>query len=279
VQDLKTRICRHWAVRGDLDWIKSRLERRGCSLEALSVDDLESFDQLHAGVLEATKAFAKWADIREGEDVLDVGAGLGGTARYLARELGSHVTALELSPELHRCGTTLTEWLGLQERVVHAEGDALTFETERSFDVIVLQHMDVHVDEKVALYERCRRLLSPAISSRIVWHDWLAGPGGGVLYPVPWSSEGEEICFLSTMDEFRANLVAAGLSLHRFQPLPAETATWFNTARDRLRRVLEKQEVDDRAWLEALLGEVEGGLRNLAERRLVPFFAEARQVE
>ncbi len=35
----------------------------------------------------------------------------------------------------------------------------------------------------------------------------------------------------------------------------------------------------DRARLETLLEEVEGGLRNVAEQRLVPFFVEARQVE
>lgn len=279
MEDLKARIIKHWKLRGDLEWLKSGLSRRGLTPKALSIEDLSSFDQLHAGVLEASRELATWADLKEGEDVLDMGAGLGGTARFLARELGCHVTALELSPDLGSSAKTLTEWLGLSEKVVHVEGDALTWETEWSFDVCVLQHVDVQVEDKVGLYERCRQLLTPTISSRVIWHDWVSGPGGEVVFPVPWSGQGEEITFLSTMDEFRANLVSAGLALHRFQPLPVETALWFNTARDRLRRVLEKDEVVDRARLESLLEEVEGGLRNLAELRLVPIFAEARRVE
>lgn len=279
MEDLKTRIRKHWETRGDLGWIKAGLERRGRSIDALSIDDLAAYDQLHAGVLDASRELIKWVGLKEDEDVLDIGSGLGGTARFLASEHGCHVTALELSPRLVESGRTLTEWLGLTERVVHIEGDALTWETDRTFDVIVLQHVDVQVEEKTRLYGRCRELLQPTIASRVVWHDWLAGPGGQVEFPVPWSGEGEEITFLSTMDEFRADLVSAGLALHRFQPLPAETALWFNAARDRLRKVLEREDVEDRGRLEGLLEEIEGGLRNLAEARIIPFFAEARRVE
>ena len=279
MEDLESRIRKRWARRGDLSFIKAGLERRGRAIEDLSIEDLSPYDQLHAGVIDATRELAKWADIKAGEDVLDVGAGLGGTARYLAVEHGCHVTALELSPELDESGRTMTGWLGLSERVVHTLGDVLTWESDWTFDVVLLQHSDLHFEDKEKLYGQCRRVLAPAITSRVVWHDWLAGPGGELLFPVPWSSEGEAITFLATMDELRANLVAAGLALHRFRPLPAETALWFNQARDRLTAVLEKPDVDDRDRLESLLAEVEGGLRNLAEQRLVPFFAEARRVE
>lgn len=279
MEDLKARIRKHWETRGDLRRIKEGLERRGRSIDSLSIDDLAAYDHLHAGVLDASRELAKWADLKEGEDVLDIGSGLGGTARFLAQEHGCHVTALELSPTLGESGRALTEWLGLTERVVHIESDALTWETEWAFDVIVLQHADVQIEEKTRLYGRCRELLSPTIASRVIWHDWLAGPGGEVMFPVPWSGEGEEISFLSTMDEFRADLVSVGLALHRFQTLPAETALWFNAARDRLRKVLEKDDVDDRRQLEGFLEEIEGGLRNVAEARIVPFFAEARRVE
>jgi SAM-dependent methyltransferase len=283
MNDLNDRIRKHWAARGDLARIVADLERRGFPIARLGPEDLAGVDQLHAGLLEATRELAKWAALKPGERVIDVGAGLGGPARLLAREPGCAVTALELSPELHAAGQALTEQLGLAGagigQVSHVHADALVWEGEGAFDVVLLQHLDLHFSEKVALYGRCRSLLAPGLAARVVWHDWLAGPGGDLVLPVPWSDAGEDISFLSTMDVFRQDLVAAGLALHRFQPLPAETALWLTSGRERLVHVLERDDVDGRERLEQRLAEVEGLLRNLAEHRVVPFFAEARRVE
>ncbi len=248
-------------------------------MSSLRLADLASFDQLHAGLLDATCELALWADIQARDRVLDIGAGLGGPARFMAQEHGCAVTAIELSPDLDASGRALTKWLDLEEKIEHWCGDFLGWVGETRFDVIMLQHTDFHMEHKTAVYKQCRDALKPVITSRVIWHDWLIGPGGELVYPVPWSDEGEDITFLSTMDEFRANLVAAGLALHRFQPLPAETSVWFNASRDGIRKVLEKDKVEHRGRLEALLEEVEGVLRNLAEMRLIPFFAEARRVE
>jgi hypothetical protein len=155
----------------------------------------------------------------------------------------------------------------------------MTWDGEAGYDAVLLQHVDLHVREKVAFYERCRGFLAPGLAARVVWHDWFAGPGGELVFPVPWSDVGEDISFLVTLDAFREGLVAAGLALHRFQPLPTESALWLNAGRDGLLHVLAQESVEDRARIEERLAEVEGALRNLAEHRVVPFFAEARRVE
>lgn len=278
-EELNDKIRRHWAARGDLSRIEAHLARRGLSIAQLGPEDLAGVDQLHTGLLEATRELARWAGLKQGERLLDVGAGLGGPARLLAREPGCVVTALELSPELDATGRALTERQGLADRISHVCADVMTWEGPGGFDVVLLQHVDLHVRDKVALYERCRGFLAPGLAARVVWHDWFAGPGGELVPPVPWTAAGEGISFLATLDGFREGLVAAGLALHRFQPLPAETALWLNSGRDRLLHVLAQETVEDRERLEERLAEVEGALRNLAENRIVPFFAEARRVE
>ena len=62
--------------------------------------------------------------------VLGVGSGLGGPARFLAHTTGCHVAALELQPRLHEIATNLTERCGLTDSVVHLCGDALNFRSQ-----------------------------------------------------------------------------------------------------------------------------------------------------
>src|SRR5437867_493559 len=77
-----------------------------------TADDLFAFDQDHYGGLSAVDGLARRAGIGAASRVLDVCAGLGGPARFLASRRGSSVVALELhagraagAARLHRPGT------------------------------------------------------------------------------------------------------------------------------------------------------------------------------
>ena len=87
--------------------------------DPLAVEDLLPFDQYHyrgtAAVDEALAAL----EVGPGHHLLDVGAGLGGPARYMAQKAGCRVTALELQPDLNETGARLTARCGLGERLVH----------------------------------------------------------------------------------------------------------------------------------------------------------------
>ncbi|MGH7347761.1 MAG: SAM-dependent methyltransferase, partial [Candidatus Rokuibacteriota bacterium] len=63
---------------------------------SLTTDDLFAFDQDHYGGLAAVDALARRAGVGAASRVLDVCAGLGGPARFLASRRGSAVVALEL---------------------------------------------------------------------------------------------------------------------------------------------------------------------------------------
>ena len=53
------------------------LREAGKDLEALTRDDLASFDEQHGGGREATRELARLTGLREGMHVRDVGSGLG----------------------------------------------------------------------------------------------------------------------------------------------------------------------------------------------------------
>lgn len=57
------------------------------------------------------------AVIGPGVQVLDVGAGLGGPARWLASQFGCHVTCLDLTPEFCEAAVALTKMTGLTSQV------------------------------------------------------------------------------------------------------------------------------------------------------------------
>ena len=75
--------------------VRDALREAGLDPERLRVEDLTAMDQFHALGLAATLALAELAELRPGERVLDIGAGIGGPARVLAARFGARVTAVE----------------------------------------------------------------------------------------------------------------------------------------------------------------------------------------
>jgi len=276
---LAAALISQWAARADLDFIQKDLQRRGKDRSRLTVADLANYDQLHAGQLTATRDFAAWVGIPDSARVIDLGAGLGGAARLLAADHGCKVAAVELSGPLHDTGVVLTGWLGLTPLVDHRCADLLADAGGDTgpitFDLVWLQHVDMHVPDKGALYARVASHL--AKGGRGVWHDWLAGPGGAPHYPMPWSDEGD-LSYLSLPDTFREDTRQAGLDLGRLEVIAERTHGWFARTHGGLRRALEKLPTNAarrRARYTALATRIENVLRNLDEQRLIPFYGEA----
>ena len=68
--------------------------------QPLKVSDLTPFDQFHYHGTKAVEEAIAALGLKPGMRVLDIGAGLGGPARYIAEKTGAHVTALELQEDL-----------------------------------------------------------------------------------------------------------------------------------------------------------------------------------
>jgi len=130
--------------------------------DPLSPEQLFGLDQWHYHGIDAIEAAGRALSLSAASRVLDVGAGVGGPARFLAHAFGCHVTALELQPDLHAIGVDLTRRCGLQDRVTHLCGDALTQPLAAdSFDAIISFLAVLHIADRPALFGRWIEVLRP----------------------------------------------------------------------------------------------------------------------
>lgn len=105
---------------------------------------------------------ARLPGLEPGTGVLDIGAGYGGAARYLAREFGVHVTCLNLSGKENGRNRTLNEEQGLidQIEVVHGSFEDIPF-SDGLFDVVWSQDAILHSGAREQVIGEVARVLKP----------------------------------------------------------------------------------------------------------------------
>ena len=92
--------------------------------------------------------------------VLDLGAGYGGSARYLADRFGCKVTCLNLSETQNALNRTLTAEAGLTELVDVVYGDFETIpEPDGSFDIVWSQDAILHSGNRTRVLDEVSRVL------------------------------------------------------------------------------------------------------------------------
>lgn len=105
---------------------------------------------------------AKLPELNERTRVIDIGSGYGGAARYLAREHGCKVVALNLSERENERGRRLTAEQGLADRVEIVDG---SFEDipygDGTFDVVWSQDAFLHSGDRRRVLEEAVRVLAP----------------------------------------------------------------------------------------------------------------------
>ncbi len=195
----------------------------------LSPDDLFDFDQDHYGGLAAVDTLARKAGISAASRVLDVGAGLGGPARFLASRYGCRVAALELNRGRAAGAARLTRLVALDERVRVIQGDAIALPfADASFDACLSQEALLHIEDKARMLAECRRVLVPG--GRLSFSDWIAHPRLGDRERArlwKWMAA----TTLQTLDGYRVLLGDAG-----FKAIEAEDISdeWRRVLRARL---------------------------------------------
>ena len=146
-----------------VDRIYRDLRALGISDDApLDVPTLSQFDQFHYFGTDAVDEAISSANIDASCRVLDVGAGLGGPARYLAHRSGCNVTAIELQDDLNQVATTLTSRCGLSSQIDHYCGDVLEWDAPGdSHDVVVSWLALYHIADHTTLFSQCAQALKP----------------------------------------------------------------------------------------------------------------------
>ena len=87
----------HYSRRDLSETLLEALRAAGKDPDSLEPDDLAPFEEFHVGARPETVDLADRAGLAAGSRVLDVGCGLGGPARFLARRYGCTVTGIDAS--------------------------------------------------------------------------------------------------------------------------------------------------------------------------------------
>ncbi|WIT13452.1 methyltransferase domain-containing protein [Paucibacter sediminis] len=205
--------------------ILAALEKAGKDIHRLTPEDLAPIDEFHIRGRAATLELARAASLDAAKRVLDVGSGVGGTSRCLAKEFGCRVTGIDLTEDYCRAAELLTAKTGLAHLVDYRQGDAtqLPF-ADASFDVVWTEHAAMNIPDKARLYREMHRVLKPG--GRLAIYDVLAGPTGPVHFPVPWART-PDASFLLRPDELRALLEAAGFTITDWSDTTDAARAWF----------------------------------------------------
>jgi len=105
--------------------------------------------------VEMIEQIIKWAEISKPQNILDIGCGIGGSARFLAKKFGAKVTGVTLSEQQKRRADQLNAQHGLQNLVTIEVGDALNLRFEdATFDLVWSLESAEHMPDKKNLFQK-----------------------------------------------------------------------------------------------------------------------------
>lgn len=245
------------------------LQAQGIAPGQATADDLYALDMNHMGGLAATDALAEMAHLRRGQRVLDVGAGVGGPARRMARKYGARVWGLELSEAVYQTAVQLTALVGLQDQVQFRQGSALALPfADGAFDVMVMQHVAMQIAEKDQLFGECVRVL--VSGGVLALHEIFAGEVKPPHFPLAWATE-PSMSSLETFAACAARLARLGCQVGSFVDRSEEGRQFHEANIQARRQALAQQEGTQGRSVEATNVMLQTGIsmeRNLREGRL-----------
>ena len=204
-------ISAHYTSGALLARLEAALREDGVDPRRPTLEALAPYDHFHGRGLEATEDMAGLLRVAATDHVLDVGSGLGGPARYMARRFGCRVSGIDLTAEFCDVARHLTALLGLEERVSVSQGDALAMPYgEAAFDGAYSMNVSMNIADKGALYREIHRVLRPG--AWLMLSEAAQGPGGAPDYPTPWARTAAS-SFLASLDETCETLAASGFAI------------------------------------------------------------------
>lgn len=275
MNSVREHVEQHYGRGRILYSILGALRETGKDLARLKPEDLAPVDEFHIRGREATVELARRVSLKPGARVLDVGCGLGGSARYLAAEHACQVAGIDLTQEYVDVANALAGMVGLSDRVAFRQASALEMPfDDGGFDVVWTEHVQMNIADKRAFYREIARVTRP--KGLLLFHDIFRGDGGPLYYPVPWAEE-PSISFLAAPAEVRQTLEDLGFVIHDWVDKSEPSLQWFVSAIEKLR-----VSGPPPLGLHLLMGitaktKFENNICNLHERRFVVYEARAEK--
>lgn len=205
---IESEVGRHYARHKLLQTVLDGFAALGKAPGAITREDLRAVDEFHMGGHAATAALGAALAPAQGATLLDIGCGLGGTARHFASRHGCAVTAIDLTPDYVGVAAALTALVGLDVRFAAASATALPFGTV--FDAATVLHVGMNVPDKALLFAEAARVLKRG--GVLCVYDVMRTGEGGPEFPVAWAASAAT-SFLETPDAYRQALDAAGFTV------------------------------------------------------------------
>jgi sarcosine/dimethylglycine N-methyltransferase len=207
--------------------IEQALVAAGKDLGHLQPADLALLEDFHTMGRIATTQLADLVKITPGDEVLDAGSGIGGTARYIAERSRCHVATVDLTEEYCATARWLNQLAGLDDRISVRQGDVtdLPFE-DASFTLMFSQHVQMNVADKALLYAEARRVLADG-GTLAVW-EIVAGEDREPDFPLPWADR-PEYRHLTTSDRLRTTIATSGFEIEQWNDLTDQAAAMMQT--------------------------------------------------
>jgi len=203
-----TDIENFW-TRGDLySRINQAMSDSGLNNKKLEIEDLFPIDQYHARGIGATKDLGKRMPITKNQKILDVGCGLGGPARYYAKEFKCHITGVDITPSFIEIGNNFNRLTSMSTMVdlYVGNGEKLEFEDE-VFDGAYSQHVTMNISDRMKFFSEIYRVLKKGSFFAFTEHG--LGPEGDPIFPLPWA-DNQEMSFLLPLENTNAILKEIG---------------------------------------------------------------------
>ena len=211
----------------NLENAKSHYSRHGLHVDILSkvkslnncsdnkkIEKLFKYDQFHIGGHVATQKMLDLLDGLSGGQVLDVGGGFGGVARFLAHYTGNRVFSLDLTQDYVESAKIIDVEFGFSDRVEHFCGDICDFAFGRCvFDAAVWGHVGMNIKNKDIALSNVSNALKQ--NGKLIIYDVLLSEGFTVQdipYPVPWAPS-SKCSHIEDLKSYENNLLEAGFKV------------------------------------------------------------------
>jgi ubiquinone/menaquinone biosynthesis C-methylase UbiE len=270
-------IVAHYSRGRLLERLDAALRDDGCDPLHPTLEQLAPYDQFHGRGLEATTDAAALMPATASDQLLDIGSGLGGPARWLARHFGCRVIGVDLTSEFCLVANVLAQRTGAAAAVEFSVANALALPFgDETFDGAYSMNVSMNIADKPGLYREVRRVLKPG--GWLMLSENARGEGPEPDYPTPWAASADA-SFLTTPQETRDGLQTAGFEVLHFRSTRAQALAYGARSREAVAR---GEKPPHRAVILVHQGDAAAAMRNsaraVAEARVEPIELLARKV-